>query len=292
MGGGITGAKGDTEQNEQLQQFAEQYYNLAKPLFDQAQGGVANILNKGPQQFTSLTPDFQRALQSGASTAYEPAINRSSEAAFRAGSQATQQTREDATRQNITGSDYERLLGNSLQQQFFNASQAPAPFYKAQADAASQYGYGQAGADQGFYRDIVSTFYKALGIAPQVSLGALGTSASNATQINTANTAGGTAFANNLQTLGGATQGSGGGVSSAVVAGCWIAAKLYGRCSPEFYYTRYWLMEGWHGPFARLTRKLYHRYGERLAQHPRIVTLLKPFFDWAMRKGRGAWYGE
>ena len=188
MGGGIFGAKGNPESNEALEQISRDYFNIAKPLMEQSQGQVGQILDKGPGQFSNLTQSFQDALRSGASTAYTPAINRATEAGYKSGSQALTQTREDLNRQGITGSDYDRVLSNALQTQFFNASQAPAGLYQQQAGAASQYGYGQAGANQGFYRDILGSFYKALSGAPQIGISGLGTAAGNETQINAVNT--------------------------------------------------------------------------------------------------------
>src|SRR6266702_4767681 len=101
MGGGIAGSKGNPESNQALEKMATDYYGLARPLLQQSQGQVGQILDRGPQQFTSLTQAFQNALQSGASTAYTPAINRSTQAAGRAGSQALTQTREDLNRQGV-----------------------------------------------------------------------------------------------------------------------------------------------------------------------------------------------
>ncbi len=159
----------------------------------------------------------------------------------------------------------------------------PAPLYEKMGQDASNYGYAQAGANQNFYRDIVASFYKALSGAPAVGLQGMGTSATNATEINKANTAAAQEFIGNAQKTS-VTSGTGAGIA------CWIAARLYGRTSLNFYLARYWLMQVWQGRLANLTRRLYVRYGERLSHHPWAVKLLKPFFDRAVTQGRRAIY--
>ncbi len=80
MGGGITGAKGDPEQNEELQKMSREYFEMAKPLFKTAQGGAQGILNQGPGQFASLAGANQEAMRTGGSNAYAPYIGRAVEA--------------------------------------------------------------------------------------------------------------------------------------------------------------------------------------------------------------------
>ena len=188
MGGGIFGAKGNPESNEELQRISTEHYNLAKPLMQQSQGAVSDILAKGPEQFNTLTGANAEALQTGASQAYVPSIQRATEASLRASSDASRRTSEDLTRQGVTGTDYNQIMANAMQQGYFNASQAAAPYFEKQADAQSQYLYGQAAANQGFFRDILSSYYKALTGAPQIGISGLGTAAGVEGGINMANT--------------------------------------------------------------------------------------------------------
>ena len=143
MGGGIFGAKGNPQSNEALQASSQQYFDLAKPLMQQSQQGVSNILAEGPQQFNTLTAANAEALQTGASNAYLPSIQRARESGMRGVAQAQARTEEDLTRQGITGTDYNQILANSLQQGYFNVDQATAPYFDKQADAQTQYLYGQ-----------------------------------------------------------------------------------------------------------------------------------------------------
>ena len=267
------------------------------------------------------TGQGSEALRTGAANAYVPSIARATEASARAGAQATQGTRDDLTRQGVTGTDYDRLMSQAMQTANYNTSQAAAPLYKEQADRAATYQYGRAGAEdayryartgqentyqlgraaaedqyrygrtgmedqylynqatanQGFNRDIVGAFYKALTGAPQVGISGLGTSATNATNVNTGNSRDATELMSSA-------------AKAAAAAACWIAARLYGRGSLNFYLARYWIMQVWQGRLADLTRRLYVRYGEHLSRHPWLVRCLKPCFDYAASQGRRATY--
>jgi hypothetical protein len=188
MGGGIFGAKGNPPSNEALEQISTDYFKLAEPLMKQSQQAVGGILAQGPGQFESLNAANAEALRTGASEAYIPSIQRATEASLRASSDAASRTSEDLTRRGITGTEYNQIIADALQKGYFNASQAAAPYYEKQADALTSFLYGQAGANQGFYRDILSSFYKALTGAPQVGISGLGTAAGVEGGINIANT--------------------------------------------------------------------------------------------------------
>lgn len=80
------------------------------------------------------------------------------------------------------------------------------------------------------------------------------------------------------EAIGGAAQGAG-----AAYAACWIAASLYGWYTPRFWLAREWIFElSGDGSFALLRRRLYLRYGERIASllnaHPSLKLLARPFF--------------
>ncbi len=75
----------------------------------------------------------------------------------------------------------------------------------------------------------------------------------------------------------------------ASASACWVAAEFYGWGTPAWWSARTWLMEDWRGPHAAAFRWLYRRYGERVAgwvrQSPRLRATLRPFFEWARRRG-------
>lgn len=188
MGGGITGSKGNPDSNISLEDKSTEFFDSVKPLYAQANKGVANILGQGPDQFNDLTGANAETLKTGAANAYIPSIQRATEASNRAVSQASARTSEDLTRQGITGTDYNTIMANALQQGYFQSGQAAEPYLTKQADAQTGYLYGQATGNQNFYRDILSSFYKALTGVPQIGLQGLGTAAGNETNINAVNT--------------------------------------------------------------------------------------------------------
>lgn len=75
-------------------------------------------------------------------------------------------------------------------------------------------------------------------------------------------------------------------MSAAAMSACWVAARLYGWYTPEWYAARRAIFEVWRGPLARPTRWLYLRYGERIARSRWACECLRPLFDLAVRHGR------
>ena len=69
---------------------------------------------------------------------------------------------------------------------------------------------------------------------------------------------------------------------------CWVAARLYGWYTPEWYAARFFLFTAWQGPVAQCVRWAYLRWGQRLAAHPRACEWLRPLFDVAVRRGQEA----
>src|ERR1044071_2766969 len=119
MGGGITGGKGNPQVNRNLEDNSKYYLDLMKPLLEQSQGQVGDILSRGTNQFNDLTSANAEALQTGASQAYLPSIQRARQSALRGVAQAQARTHEDLTRQGITGSDYNTIMSNALEQGYF-----------------------------------------------------------------------------------------------------------------------------------------------------------------------------
>lgn len=66
---------------------------------------------------------------------------------------------------------------------------------------------------------------------------------------------------------------------------CWIAARLFGMGTPQFYGARHYIFNVWRGPVARIIQRLYLRYGERLARSKRFCRLVAPLFEKAARLG-------
>lgn len=148
MGGGIFGAKGNPESNENLEKRSQELYDISKPLLQQSAGQVSDIL------------------QTGGTNAMIPSIQRAVEASLKATGQARQQASEDLTRQGITGTDYNSIISNMFQEGAFKTSQIPGTFYQ----------------------DILSSFYKSLTGTPQLAIGGMGSAAGNETTINATNT--------------------------------------------------------------------------------------------------------
>ena len=77
--------------------------------------------------------------------------------------------------------------------------------------------------------------------------------------------------------------------SSAIsAAGCWIAFALYGP-GCKWALARYYLFVVWQGQTAELTRRMYLKFGRRIARHPVFCRVLKPLFDIAVKRGEQAW---
>jgi hypothetical protein len=72
---------------------------------------------------------------------------------------------------------------------------------------------------------------------------------------------------------------------------CWVAAEYFGFLTPDWWTARQWILEGWQGLAGDIFRKLYVKYGERLAavvRRNRLVrAALRPLFEWCLRMGKG-----
>ncbi len=147
MGGGLFGAKGNPGSNQALERQSTELFELSKPLLEQSASGVGDIL------------------RTGGTNALVPSIQRSVEASGKATSEARTRASEDLTRQRVTGTDYNTIISNLLQQGEFNTSQIPG----------------------NFYQDIISSFYKSLTGTPQLAISGQGVAAGNETSINNTN---------------------------------------------------------------------------------------------------------
>lgn len=81
-------------------------------------------------------------------------------------------------------------------------------------------------------------------------------------------------------------------VAGAAAMGCWIAGRLYGWYTPEWIAARYYIYFVWQGRVARLARRAYLRWGERVARSTVACWLLRPLFDVAVRRGLEALRGR
>ena len=83
-----------------------------------------------------------------------------------------------------------------------------------------------------------------------------------------------------------------GGMGSAAITKCWIAAELYGINSPDTYILRYWLNVIWaeESLFGRAVMWLYGVIGRDVAalvhKSKMVRRLFKPLFDFGLRKAK------
>jgi len=117
--------------------------------------------------------------------------------------------------------------------------------------------------------------------------GVAGAGASSALQSYV--TASANSFGGSLASSLGKSLGSMPGQAGSIMGGCWIAAACWGWGDPRTNIVRLWLntefMETWYG---RLVMKLYYRYGQKVAQQPWLVRILRPLFELALKKAQ-AW---
>lgn len=77
------------------------------------------------------------------------------------------------------------------------------------------------------------------------------------------------------------------GTSIAAMAGCWIAAAIYGEGTKEFQLARKWIFELWQGPVADSVRNFYLDHGREIAllvrTNPGFKEAIKPLFDLAVK---------
>lgn len=72
---------------------------------------------------------------------------------------------------------------------------------------------------------------------------------------------------------------------------CWIAEAIYGETDPRTHYARYAVTVMWErNMFSRMLKRLYGRYGRRVAaqikKHPSLKLLFRPAFEIIWRQGR------
>lgn len=92
----------------------------------------------------------------------------------------------------------------------------------------------------------------------------------------------------------GSLVGAGGTIGAAAMGkppvSCWVAAAIYGDLTSQFFAARRFIFQRWKGPIANITKKIYLRFGERLANVVRgsasLKFALKPLFDLAVERGR------
>jgi len=93
-----------------------------------------------------------------------------------------------------------------------------------------------------------------------------------------------------LGALGGIAGGVGSALGGAFAGGklCWVAAAYFdGWTDPRTVLVRHYLLNDFSRSwFGRLVVHLYRRFGERISRKPRLVKLLGPLFELALKKAQ------
>lgn len=285
MGGGGKGGRGDSASQTQAA--------LAQQLFAQS-GPLRDLLFGTPgTPAVAPTPGQRIGGSQGEPLSFGPSI---------AGSPAVP-GRPGMLQNLLTNPPEVPFERDVLESQFGRAREgilAGAPIRGGQlasslADLESQRALGVTGLAQAQEQQRIQNLFNVAGLATgqtQVSLGGLGQAGS------TLAAAGAARQQSQLQALGGLGLGLGTAVGAgkapgsvkaaapAAAAACWIARALYGRRSIEAALARLWIFSLWRGRFADLCRFLYWRFGRRVSHWPCVLTMLRPWFDLAVKRAR------